>query len=514
MGWSFMKSRWLTWGNKGLNAWSAIARRAQAAARELLGSLFYASPQGTRSWIGVGWYLGLYGLGLALWGYLLEWGQIPFGLHDWAHGTGHRLAFLQNAARGWNLPLHMPDGSALSNITDRFISVPDTILSPQVLLLRYVDLATFVVLNVAILYSVGFLGLVMLSRKFRLSGFAFGVLFFLVLFNGHVTDHVVVGHLHWVGYYLLPFFVLLVFEALEAQPGWFWISKMGLLLFLVFLQGAFHLYAMSIMFLGFLALGTWRLLRPVASSIIAGLLLSLGRILPAALVAREFDNEFLSGFTSVGQLLASLVEIRLPTPEQALSHTPLSPLGWWEIDHFIGVLGLAFLVTFGLVLAARSRLRRRLLSELALPVGAMAFLSVGRVYKLINITGIPILAGERVATRFFVFSVLFVLVLGAINLQDHLEESRPGTGRQIGLLALLALVAHDLWQHIKLWRVRSIYGLFPKREVDLTGEFIANHADSPYELALAVGWGVALITLAILVVLTVAERRSSARRLQ
>lgn len=493
-----------------MGTWSAAVRRAPAAAAELLGSLFFASPHPTKSWIGIGWPLGLYGLGLALWGYLLEWGQIPFGLHDWAHGTVHRLAFLQNAARGWNLPLHMPDGSALSNITDRFISVPDTILSPQVLLLRYVDLATFVVLNVAILYSIGFLGLVMLSRKLRLSGFAFGILFFLVMFNGHITDHVVVGHLHWVGYYLLPFFVLLVFEAVEAQPGWFWTLKMGLLLFFIFLQGAFHLYAMSIMFLGFLAFGSWRLLRPIASSVIAGLLLSLGRILPAALVAREFDNEFLSGFTSVGQLLASLVEIPLATPEQALSHTPLSPLGWWEIDHFIGVLGLAFLVTFGLVLAARSRLRRRLLGELALPVGAMAFLSVGRVYKLINLTGIPILAGERVATRFFVFPILFLLVLGAINLQDHLEESRPGTARQIGWFAVLGLVAQDLWQHIKLWRVRSIYGLFPNREVDFTGEFVANHADFPYELALAVGWGVALITLAILVVLTVAERKSAA----
>jgi hypothetical protein len=46
--------------------------------------------------------------------------------------------------------------------------------------------------------------------------------------------------------------------------------------------------------------------------------------------------------------------------------------------------------------------------------------------------------------------------------------------------------------------------------VDFTGEFVANHTDFPYELALAVGWGVALITLAILVALTVAERKSAA----
>ncbi len=489
----------------------STARQALVVAREGLSSLFSASPQGVWSRLIVVWYFGLYGLGLALWGYLLEWGRIPFGLHDWAHGTGHRLAFLQNAARGLRLPLHMPDGSALSNITDRFISVPDTILSPQVFLLRYVSLDTFVVINVAMLYSIGFLGLLMLSKKLRLSGFTFGVLFFLVCFNGHITDHVVVGHLHWVGYYLLPLFVLLVIEAIESQPGWAWTTKMGLLLFGIFLQGAFHLFVMSLMFLGFLALGSWRLLRPVITSSIAALLLSLGRILPAALVVGEFDNKFLSGFTSAGQLLASLVEIRIASPNEALTHTPLSPLGWWEIDHFVGVLGLGFLVIFGLVLGARNSQRRRLLAELALPMGAMAFLSVGRVFKLVNMTGIPLLASERVSTRFFVFAILFLLVLSALNLQDYLGENAPGTGRQLGFLALLGLIAHDLWQHIKLWRVRAMYGLFPNRYVDFSGEFIANHPDPPYELALAVGWGVALATLIALVLLSMAERRSTER---
>ncbi len=487
---------------------STTLGRAQSLAGEGLASLFSTSPPGRWTWLRVGWYLGLYGLGLALWGYLLEWGDIPFGLHDWAHGTGHRLAFLQNAVKGWNLPLHMPDGSALSNITDRFISVPDTILSPQVLLLRIVDLDKFVLLNVEILYSIGFLGLVLLSRRLRLSAFAFSILFVLVCFNGHITDHVVVGHLHWVGYYLLPFFVLLVIEAIEAQPGWLWTLKMGALLFGIFLQGAFHLYVMSLMFLGFLALGSWRLLRPITSAVIAALLLSMGRILPAALVAREFDSEFLSGFTSAGQLLASLVDLRLATPEQALTHTPLSSLGWWEIDHYIGVIGLAFIVAFGLIIGVRNLRRRTLFGELALPMGAMAFLSVGRVYRLVNLTGLPLLAGERVSTRFFVFSVLFLLVLSALNLQDYLEEAKPGPGRQLGMLALLALATHDLWQHIKLWRVRSIYGLFPNREVDFTGEFVSNHLDRPYELALAIGWGVAIVTLVVLILLARAERRS------
>jgi hypothetical protein len=184
--------------------------------------LFEAGARGIGRWASYAWYLGLLGLGAALWGYLLNWGDIPFGLHDWAEGTGHRLAFLQNAVRSGTLPLHMPDGSALRNLTDRFAAIPDTLLSPQVLLLGFMELGPFVLANTLLLYACGFAGLLLVARQLRLSAFAFGLVFFLFNFNGHVTDHIVVGHMHWAGYFLLPYFVLLVLKALDGATGWRW----------------------------------------------------------------------------------------------------------------------------------------------------------------------------------------------------------------------------------------------------------------------------------------------------
>ncbi len=450
----------------------------------------------------------LYLVGFATWIYILDGGHIPFGLHDWAEGTGHRLAFLQNAVRQGLLPLHMPDGSALRNITDRFMSIPDTILSPQVLLLGILDLGQFVLANTLLLYTVGMAGLLVLARRLQLSPFSFAIVFLLFSFNGHITDHIVVGNMHWVGYFLLPFFILLVLQSLEQVPGWSWVTEIGLLLTLMFLQGAFHLFVICLIFLLLLALGQPRLGGPALKASAAAVLLSMGRILPAALEVGRFDSAFLSGFASVQQLLASLVEIRVPIQAQVFDVSPLNPLGWWEIDHYVGLVGLAFLLLCGIGLGLRENSRLR---QLSVPVFGMLFLSIGRIYRPVNLLGIPLISSQRVSSRFAILTLLFLVVLGARSAQQWIRDSSLSSGKRAGLTALLLLLGHDLWQHLKLWRIRGMYELFPLREVDLTGEYIANHADLPYSIALASGWGVALAALIALVVLARRERKQVAQ---
>jgi len=493
-----------------MSRWTWLLGSLGRTAASAFDGLFEASPRRHGRYASYAWYLGLLVLGAALWGYLLNWGEISFGLHDWAEGTGHRLAFLQNAVRSGMLPLHMPDGSALRNLTDRFVAIPDTLLSPQVLLLGFMELGPFVLANTLLLYACGFVGLLALGRRLRLSAFAFGAIFLLFNFNGHITDHIVVGHMHWAGYFLLPFFVLLVLDALDGRVGWRWTLKLSLVLFFIFLQGAFHLFVMSLIFLGLCALASRRLVRPAISGIGFSLLLSLGRILPPALESGKFDSGFLSGFETVGQLLEAFTRLRIPIPEQVFSRSPLSPLGWWEIDHYVGVLGLAFLLGYGLLYAwLRSPADNRL-RGLAFPMAAMTLLSIGRIYKVINLLGIPLLSSQRVSTRFVVFPVLFLLAFAGLGLQKHLD--RLGGSRAVRYLAmaLFGVGAHDLWQHIKLWRVERMFDLFSNLPIDLTGELVANHPDPPYQLALGIGWGVALLTLLALVCL--AARESSTDR--
>jgi hypothetical protein len=69
---------------------------------------------------------------------------------------------------------------------------------------------------------------------------------------------------------------------------------------------------------------------------------------------------------------------------------------------------------------------------------------------------------------------------------------------------------NDLWQHAKLWRFERMFELFANLQVDLTGEFIANHPDPAYALALGIGWAVAALTLIALVYLAARESRAPA----
>lgn len=480
-----------------------IGRWAEAAL-----SLLFEPPGTGRTWVWIVTVAVMYLAGLVVWAYVLDAGRIPFGLHDWAEGTAHRLAFLQNAVREGRLPLHMPDGSALRNVTDRFISIPDTILSPQILLLGILSLGQFVLANTLLLFTAGFVGLVIVARRLHLSPFSFTIVFLLFSFNGHIADHIVVGNMHWAGYFLLSFYALLIWDCVQGAPGWRWVLGFSLLSLFVFLQGAYHLFVMGLMFLGLLAIGEKRLRVPALKAGVASLLLSMGRLLPPALEAGKFDSEFLSGFLSVRQLIDSMVELRVPTPAQVFDTNPLLPLGWWEIDHYLGLLGLAFIAVFGIVLARRAGVLDR---TLAVPIFGMALLSIGRIYKPLNLLGIPLISSQRVATRFVIYSIVMLIVLGARTLERYLRDSRPSSAGRVGFVALLVLLGHDLWQHVKLWRIAHMYDLFPLRDVDLSGEYVANHVDPAYTTVLVLGWSVALVTVLILTYAAMREKHQTSR---
>ena len=132
----------------------------------------------------------LFVLGLFLWGQFFNWGDIPYDFHDWAEVNAPRMAFIGDAVRNGKLPLHMPDSSALRGVTDRFMVIPDVILSPQVVLLAFMSVGTFVLIDVWLLYSIGFLALLWFRRKYSLSITVFSVIFLLFNFNGHILSHI------------------------------------------------------------------------------------------------------------------------------------------------------------------------------------------------------------------------------------------------------------------------------------------------------------------------------------
>ena len=477
-------------GSSGLRA--AVCRwlsRLSGSGLALLEALFLPGGSSLHLWTGRVVVPGLFLLGVAHWVLFLDFGRIGFDLHDWVQ-EGWRYAFLQQAVLSRQLPLHV---SSPFTPVERFIARPDTVLSPQVLLLGWLDLGPFVLVNTLLLYGAGFSGLLLLRRRYKLAPVPFTALFLLFNFNGHITAHIAVGHSMFAGYFLLSFFVLLLLQLVDdGQAGWKWVARLSLLLFVLFLQGAFHQFIWCLMFLFLLALFQPRYAAPLFKVILFSLLLSLPRVLPPALEFASGGMAFISGFPTLTDLLAGLVVLKHPS--EALSG-PYSSLGWWEIDHYVGLLGLAFLVVCGIYLTWKNGAAQR---ALLFPSAALAFLSVGAIFSLFHRLPLPLTDSERVTARFLILPLVFLAALGSLRLQAFLQtRDKPAAHAYLLSLGLLVLGGHDLFQHSRWWRLSNMDQLFPRTPIQLQVELV-QRSDPLYIASLAGGGLAALLALVYL----------------
>jgi hypothetical protein len=466
----------------------------------LLRALYDPEVERRYRWFGLMWLLALFLGGALLWAKFLNWGNIPFDFHDWAEVNAPRLAFVRDAVIKGVLPLHMPDGSALRNITDRFMSLPDVILSPQVILMRWMEVGPFILVNTLLFYTLGAWALLWFRRRFRLGLVPFTALFLLFNFNGHILTHMSIGHITWNGYFLFPWVLALVFRLFDGDQSWRWVAKMSLLLFFMFLNGSYHHFVWVLLFLGLLALGSWKHFWPVVKAGGFAVLLSMVRILPPALHLNAFDDEFLGGYPTLMDMLSSLVTVKFP--EQSLQiRSMLSPLGWWEYSLYLGLLGTLFLVIFGIYRWVKNALPQHGYPGLLLPVLGVALLSVGHLYRILRLVPIPLLSGERASIRMIILPVVVLLILAAVELQTWLRQRNLRSVEAVAGLGLLLVLGHDLWQHLKVWQVTNAFTAFPTTPVNLAIKVVANHPDPVYTTTLAIGAAISLASLFVLLYL-------------
>ena len=470
----------------------------------LVVALFITDHDRTTRWVSRIWYAGLYLFGAAVWGFFLNWGRIAFDIHDWTQ-EGPRYYFIRQALLAGKFPLTI--GSDLAS-TPNFLAIPDTIISPQIVLLRFMEPGMFVLVNSLFLYTLGFIGLLLLRRKFNWSAVTFSFVFLLFSLNGHPIAQVAVGHSMWVSYFLLPYFVLLVYTLIEGKAGWKWVTLMALLVLGVNLNGGFHFVNWILLFLLLLGLTSRRYLAPVLKAIFFSVLVSLPRILPAALEFGGEGRSFISGFFSLTDMLSAFVTLK--PPEQALNGM-YSAFGWWEADTYTGTLGLLILIVFGIYQTLRdstdeSADHPRLMGAML----AMAVLSLGKVFQPIAMLPIPLADAERVSSRFIIVPVVFLMVLAGIALERFLHARSWGLGTRIASLLVLGVTAHDLLQHARMWRVENMYLLFPSTPVDIRAAVLAQ-ADPRYVSALMIGLGAAVVTLVFLLVMIRRENGHDAK---
>ncbi len=420
---------------------------------------------------------------------------------------------IQEALRTGQVPYHV--SKKYHKYTTRFLGLAETCLSPQVLLLGMPDLhlfghtvtikvGKFIVFNVCLLYTIGFLGCLALRRRYGLGLLPFTVLFLLFNFSGHITSHMAVGHSMWIGYFLLPFFCLYVLQLVEGEHAWLTGLKLALVLFVMELQGSFHMVDWCWMFLLLLTLAGRRYCLPVAVAVVGSGMLAFFRLFPMAYTFWGFKDpeySFLSGYSTLKDLLDAFIVIRedtYPWTGGIFGH-----LGWWEYDVYTGVLGLGLLVYFGVwkrfdrgpALAAYQY------PDLDLPLALMAILSLSYFFAPVSLLPLPLFNGERVSSRFLIIPLVMLMVISAIRGQRWLEHARLTPRHWLFVLAGLAQLAFALLTHSATWCIEEMELHWPQiwyGEKDPVITITIEHQDDPTYVAVV--WASAAYSLFALAV--------------
>jgi hypothetical protein len=425
-----------------------------------------------------------------MWVYFLDGGRIQFEIHDWPKEWQY-YTILKQAITEKTIPLHTNPNP---NAPERFLSNPETVLSPQVLSLCFLEPGQFVLVNALLLFSIGFLGMWLIKKRYKLSPITFGVLFLLFSFNGHIVSHVSVGHSMWFGYYLLPYFMLQLFRLLDHDYDHKWPLVMGLILFGITLQGSIHFYVWCVMLLLilFVILRPHRI--PILKSLIASVLLAAHRLLPAALVFAEDKRRFFPGYINLTDILSALVKDI--SPFEAISGRLV---GWWELDHYVSLAGFVFILLFGFYPLYASKGEEKGLSKfqpLYIPMMIMMILSVSYLYQPIHSLPIPLVGLERVPSRFLIMPVLIVIFIAIISAQGRLStKAQSVTQRFIGL-GLFIIMAHDIMRHVRIWRVDNFARALPDPDRVFVGDIqILNQPDPVYVWIIGISTLITVITI-------------------
>jgi hypothetical protein len=233
------------------------ARRIGNGADQLL---FHRPQSGRlpRLWTMVAVLL-LYAFGLTHWINFYNNGSLQMDSHDWPLFVGYRSVLAQGMASG-EIPYFTTNSF---HKTERFLASPDYPVAPQMVLLHNLTPGQFVLVDTLTFYTLGFVGCVLIKRRYALSVAVFAVLFLVSAFNGQVVAHLAIGHVMWNANFLLPFFVLFLLQMVEDDRPLLAGLKIATVLLVMGLQAAFHLALWCALTLAILAAFNRRLIVPV-----------------------------------------------------------------------------------------------------------------------------------------------------------------------------------------------------------------------------------------------------------
>ncbi len=438
--------------------------------------------------------LSLFTLGCIVLGYTLNWGNISFDILDWSQ-EGPRFLFLKQSLAKGKLPLFIESPMIE---TTRFLGIPDTLFAPQGIFLSFLKLGEFILFNTFLNYALGFFILLRIKNRLDWSLAPFLVTAPLILLNGFIISHLAVGHSMWVNAYLLPWLILLYLSLPRHGVDWRWILNFSLYSLALFLQGGFHFALWSWGFFLLVGLLKNTSIKTILLSILFNVLTAFFRILPASITYVENDRRFIAGFRTFTDLVRSLISLQLPEEAQTLMNSGLPN---WETNFYIGLLGGLFILFFAMVIPHLQHGKKPWFSNLWTPILFMTVLSMGQVFRFINLLPFGWAQAERVSSRFFYIPLLFLMVIAGDTFNQWWAERIGLSGRWLILLGAEVVLLHDLIQNARLWRVARLQTIFEPINVPLIGH-VVSRSDPPYITALILGASVSALSLIVLFTLS------------
>lgn len=457
----------------------------------------------------IGGLLILFSVGFAYWCWFFNLGKLTFVAHDWPRFYKYH-SVLKQALTDNVIPYYV---STDFQGTDRFMAVPEFVLSPQIFLLKYLSIGPFILVHVLILYSLGFVGCLLIKKQFELSLFTFSILFIIFNFNGHIVSHLSVGHCSWGGYFLLPFFIGWLFKLADGEDSKRQIGKLAFILFAILLQGSLHIFVWCLMLLGLLCIQGKRLRRPVMMIVLLSFFLASCRLIPATITFYDKSHGFISGFPSIAIMIESLVQMRDHTYFIPLGKAVGTEVGWWEFSHYISVMGFATIAYFGIYQRVKSFSSPdpHLFRRFDLPMIVFAVFSLSYMFGPIANLPVPLINVERNSSRFFIMPLLILTVIACARLQQTLNKHKITS--TTGLLALAGLLhgSFSLGAHSLNWQLINLEGYFKGNIVDLRASLapLSQKSEGLYLLSVQSSFIITLLALAALVYLFLPSRKPS-----
>ncbi|MHB8335800.1 MAG: hypothetical protein ACYDEE_00085 [Ignavibacteriaceae bacterium] len=335
----------------------------------------------------------------------------------------------------------------------------------------------------------------MILRKYKLSLLPFLFLFFLYNFNGYIISHLSVGHSMWSGYFLLSIFFYLVFEIIEKAEDSSTPIKLSIILFIILTVGAVHIYILCLMFLFLIAIFNRKYIKPFIYSSVLSLVLGLYRLAPAFFAFKNDKPSFIAGFNTPVNFIAALIAIKPITTFRVVNSFTI---GWWEFDIYISIIGLIYLITFGIYKPIRNyKDFNQPFKNLVIPLFIIFILSIDNIYGFVSSFLFPILQFERVSTRFIIIPLVFLFILSSIQMQNELKASKNKRILVLFLYISLIVLGILLIDHSMVWHLKPLENYLINYNPYLSKVRIINIHDIVYKYYVQISFMISFIAIII-----------------